>query len=187
MARRDGRPYGGMFSKANGMLILSVIATTASVIVAILQLANNWPRSSDKLSQLLVATAPPLSAQCQAQPNGTLVGSPAHVDGELFGNSLIGNVSGTPIGTTCVWEFNLGRDWSRFRTVVGISDTSSADGTGDFRIIVDGQPAATQRVGLGLSRIVEIDLRSALRLRLEAELLEGDQVVLVYGDPKLFR
>jgi hypothetical protein len=94
------------------------------------------------------------------------------LDGQTYTNAM----KVQPSSTRSVWlEFSLGRHYSRFETVVGMSDAAPGGMSLVYTVIADGRElyrSRPLRVGSGPQRIV-VDVTGILRLRLQAEAGEG--------------
>jgi hypothetical protein len=80
-------------------------------------------------------------------------------------------------------EYNLGRDWTTFRTTVGIGDESQAFIRGVFRVFVDGEVIEEHILELGQTVDLEVDVEDALRIRLETEPLILGTGYYVWNNP----
>jgi hypothetical protein len=80
-------------------------------------------------------------------------------------------------------EYNLGRDWTTFRTTVGIGDESQAFIRGVFRVFVDGEAIEEHILELGQTVDLEVDVEDALRIRLETEPLILGTGYYVWNNP----
>ncbi len=83
-------------------------------------------------------------------------------------------------------DYDLGRDYERFNSTIGLSDTSSDGTRWQFDVFVDGTNVASHALGLGESVPVSIDVTGALRLRLAVTNLatEGGAIG-AFGDAAL--
>lgn len=82
-------------------------------------------------------------------------------------------------------EYNLARHAEALRTVVGVDD-AGRQGTGQVRLLVDGQERQTLEIASGDATEVLLDVSGGLRLRLEV--VGGDEegrVEIIFGDAAL--
>ncbi|TDQ53310.1 protein kinase domain-containing protein [Actinorugispora endophytica] len=85
-------------------------------------------------------------------------------------------------------EYNLDRSWTGFDSVVGLSDTSDADASITFSVIVDGEELYSETAKLGTELEVDVDVTGGLRMRLQVEPgadCEDADMTAVWGDPRL--
>ncbi|MFL1432429.1 NPCBM/NEW2 domain-containing protein [Nocardiopsis sp. frass1] len=69
----------------------------------------------------------------------------------------------------CFVEFDLGRKWTTFEAVVGLSDGSRSDASVTVRVFAGEDLLESHTLGLGESAEISVSVEGALRLRLEAE------------------
>ncbi|QBI20824.1 hypothetical protein ER308_15440 [Egibacter rhizosphaerae] len=109
----------------------------------------------------------------------------AQVDGLEYERSVWRIARGSP-GFA---EYDLARDYERFRATLGVRDDSTSDA--EFRVIVstDGNERFRDRVRLGETVDLDVDLTDALRLRIEVEGIDdtdrSDSVV--FGNARILR
>ncbi len=81
----------------------------------------------------------------------------------------------------CSVDYNLGRDWSRLKASIGISDVSKSELQCRFEIFADNNPLFNQTVALGQLVPIDLDVTNVLRLRIIAtpvtEVAGGDCVL----------
>lgn len=131
----------------------------------------------------------PASGQWDRDDTGTIP-----IDGETFTHAMsqydcFGNDG------PYVFEYDLGRDYSSFESVVGMTDFTSSDWTSRFEFYVDGRPVpeATREVAVGSPSAVELGVADALRLKIIISTLSGggcgysDPTGPALGDPVLVR
>jgi hypothetical protein len=92
----------------------------------------------------------------------------ASIDGVHYGDSIVLRpTSGTAEARGFV-EVDLGRTYQRLTAVAGVlDDAAQAYQVGHFLVRVDGSLRQESRAAFGKSRIVEVDVTGARRLRLE--------------------
>jgi serine/threonine protein kinase len=112
----------------------------------------------------------------------------AQVDGQVYTRALAPGACAESEYTECTgWvDYDLGRNWTTFTAVIGVQDDSRADAATTFVVHVDGEPELTETLGLGEPLEIEVDVRNALRLRLEVE-SDDYSVHPVWADPALTR
>ena len=116
---------------------------------------------------------------------GDLRESAERISGELQTNAL----ECVMFNTTSGWaEFDLRRDFTRFRTTVGQGDSSTeTERIVRFSVVGDGETLFTSAVAFGDVIDVDVDVTGVLRLRLEMSVAEAaapsTSNVLVLGDP----
>ena len=81
-------------------------------------------------------------------------------------------------------EYDLNRNYEEFRATIGVRDDVTADSRIQFDVIVDGQVAVSQQLGLGTSSDIAVDVSGALRVRLQATRLDGSQPRGVFGNAR---
>lgn len=87
------------------------------------------------------------------------------VDGDVRPRSLYW--TGTYYTASCFVEVDLSRDWSSFRGMVGLGDSSESGSSARFEILVDGEPAIEPIVlGIGETEGFDVDVTGALRVRI---------------------
>lgn len=65
-------------------------------------------------------------------------------------------------------EYDLGRDYRRFRAVLGLSDDSTSGSVERFELSVDGRVAFQRGITLGESQTIDMNVTGVLRLRVVA-------------------
>lgn len=85
----------------------------------------------------------------------------------------------------CYAEFDLGRSWTTFEAVVGLSDDSNSDAEVAVRALADGDLVFSHTLSLGQAEEISVPVEGALRLRLEAERAQGSGWVAVWAEPTL--
>jgi hypothetical protein len=78
-------------------------------------------------------------------------------------------------------EFNLGRDYRKFRATLGLADDSPQGVKRRFRVLADGRLLYERDFALGQSEAVTLDVTGALRLRVEV--LDSHFSFGAIGDP----
>lgn len=87
---------------------------------------------------------------------------------------------------TCVFEYNLSRDWERFKADFGLADDSDSDAQFRFEIAADNRPLESGVVGLGEPVAIDEDVSGVLRLTLRISLLgPGVKGTAVWGTARL--
>ncbi|MFJ9554566.1 protein kinase [Nocardiopsis sp. NPDC101807] len=112
----------------------------------------------------------------------------AQVDGQVYTRALAPGSCAESEYTECTgWvDYDLGRNWTTFTALIGVQDDSRADAATTFIVNVDGEPELTETLGLGEPLEIEVDVRNALRLRIEVE-SDDYSVHPVWADPALAR
>lgn len=109
----------------------------------------------------------------------------AEIDGNAYSRALVPGDRCSDFNPCTGWaEYNLGRGWTTFTARLGVTDTSSSSATTTFIVHVDGSPEVTETLALGETLDIEVDVRDALRLRIEVESDAGG-VYPVWADPAL--
>ncbi|MDT0329950.1 protein kinase domain-containing protein [Nocardiopsis lambiniae] len=109
----------------------------------------------------------------------------AEVDGQAYTRAIVPGFCMQHSSSCDGWaDYNLGRKWSTFTATIGVDDNSSASATTTFTVYTDGEPEVTETLRLGETLDIEVDVRDALRLRIE---VDSDQngVYPVWADPTL--
>ena len=90
-----------------------------------------------------------------------------------------------------VWDYDLGRDYSRFRATIGLDDSSTALALVRYEIVGDGQPLFSRDIRFGTSEPVDVPVQGVLRLRLVTTLLSEEgacgQAIAQWGEVRLER
>jgi len=108
------------------------------------------------------------------------------VNGTLYETSLYVSSRGeSGTGDLGYWEYNLGRDWETFESVIGLLDDSDIEQSGRFRIILDGSVIWERDIEFGQTEDVSINVSNGLRLRLEAVSLGTGRLGLGWGNARL--
>lgn len=81
--------------------------------------------------------------------------------------------------------YEIGRDFERFRTTVGIEDIERDDSFATVRIVGDGQLLATVQTAIGQTAPVDVDVTGVLRLRLEVDVSGQGTINVVWGTARL--
>lgn len=103
----------------------------------------------------------------------------AAVNGETLTNSIIINRFYSEVASSI--DYNLSRDYARLQLILGVTDTSAADGQCQFEIVADGTQRVFQTVPLGETRPVDIDVADVLRLSLRVTGIGGSPRACVFG------
>jgi hypothetical protein len=119
----------------------------------------------------------------------------ASSNGVTYTHALVGSAGCQSTAESWV-DYDLSRDYTRFTTTVGLSDSSSAESAVSFTIYLDNEPIAEGDLRLGSSVPVDVDVTDGLRMRLEMVDpnapnqscgFENIESWIVFGDPKLVR
>lgn len=94
-----------------------------------------------------------------------LEAGPQDLSGTTYDDSLTAELQSC-FGPQLSIEYDLGRDFNRFRAVVGLSDDSNSSGSVRFETIVDGERVDDRRLSLGDSQLVDVSVADGLRLEL---------------------
>ncbi|MFI5526909.1 NPCBM/NEW2 domain-containing protein [Streptomyces platensis] len=78
-------------------------------------------------------------------------------------------------------EYNLGRHWKHFKATIGLRDDSPTKGQLTFEVSADGKSVFKERVDLGQTQKVDVDLNSPLRLKLTVTYAGQDSTNSYYG------
>jgi hypothetical protein len=125
-----------------------------------------------------------LGGECQ---RGDLRHAVERISGNVYENSL----------SCIIWdgrsgwaEFDLGRDYDRFRTTVGLADRSPVtDRTVRFSVIGDGATLYTTTVDFGEAVDIDVNVTDVLRLRLDVGVIRNagssTGTYVVWGDPTI--
>ncbi|GAA3667884.1 hypothetical protein GCM10022237_29710 [Nocardioides ginsengisoli] len=115
--------------------------------------------------------------------NGTYCNGDAgetFIDGDPYDGSYA-----QPEGDNCVFEFDLGRDWSRLTGIVGFTDTSDSGTRMRVQIKVDGTSKLNQVIDFGKKPLhLDVDVSGGLRLSIELSDVSGSGTV-GFGDLQL--
>lgn len=109
------------------------------------------------------------------------------ISGDVYENSLACNIYDERSGWA---EFDLGRDYDRFRATIGQGDDSPATSrTVRFSVIGDGQTLYSTNVNFGQAIDVDVDVTGVLRLRLDMGVIQDadsfQETIVVWGDPTI--
>lgn len=124
---------------------------------------------------------------------GFNVSGSARVSGVQYGRamSLSGKCSNSDGGDYWV-DYDLGRSYSTFTTVVGLEDGSPAASRAAYTILADGKPISTGDLSLGQAIPVEVPVTGVLRLRLQmndpsvlTDDCKVDKAKVSFADPKV--
>lgn len=97
-----------------------------------------------------------------------------NVNGVAYANSVAREFGGCT--QTVNYGYDIGRNWSRFQTTVGISDNSRSDSVVQYEFYGDGRKLGTTITSrLGTATPVNLDVSGVLRLELRATFVEGDK------------
>ncbi|GAA3237474.1 NPCBM/NEW2 domain-containing protein [Nonomuraea helvata] len=118
---------------------------------------------------------------------GGPVSESADVNGERYVNSITLSPN-SPWQGADMAEYNLSRDWRRFRAVLGVRDDAPADAKARVEIFGDGKRLYRKDFSLGRSDRVDIDVSHVLRLKLQTTTIAGvDVYSVVFGDSLLVK
>jgi len=81
------------------------------------------------------------------------------------------------------WEYNLSKDWSTFEAIAGTGDFSESFKRATFQVILDGEIAWEQELGLGEAVPISIDVTDVLRLRLRISPLHDGRGTFAWANP----
>lgn len=88
----------------------------------------------------------------------------------------------------CTMEYNLRREWTRFRAVAGLSDVTPTGYMMKVVVSVDGAELFNETMPVGVVRELDLDVSDMLRLILSVELIEGSMtsdVAAVFGNARV--
>jgi hypothetical protein len=92
----------------------------------------------------------------------------AKIDDRHYGDSVVLRPSLFAADTKGFVEFDLGRQYRRLTSVVGVlDDAAEAKQVGYFRVFLDGSPEPEVGAALGRPGRVDVDVTGVLRVRLE--------------------
>ncbi|MGW9432769.1 NPCBM/NEW2 domain-containing protein [Streptomyces decoyicus] len=103
----------------------------------------------------------------------------ATVNGAGFPRSV--SLSVNAAGPVNEAEYNIGRQWPKFRATIGLRDDSPTGGQLSFEIRADGKSIFKRSVSLGQAQDVSLDLNGALRLKLTLTYSGQDSANYYYG------
>lgn len=102
------------------------------------------------------------------------------IDGDPYDGSYT-----QPYGESCVFEFDLGRDWDRLTGLVGFTDTSDSGTRMRIQIKVDGTSKVNQVIDFGKKPLtLDVDVSGGLRLSIELSDVAGYGTI-GFGDLQL--
>lgn len=87
----------------------------------------------------------------------------------------------------CSMEYDLGRDWTTFEAVIGLTDDSVEGSQITFRMYADSRVVLTHTLSRGETEEISVDVEGALHLKLEAERVGSARGVAVWADPVVLR
>lgn len=141
-------------------------------------------------------TLPPTSSTASTPPTPTSVSTPAPTityiedleyakDTDPYDGREIASIAGEQYSHSqgarfCygdddrVWDYNLGKQYDRFRAIVGLDDKSASEATVRFEIFADGRSVFLEDATLGQSYVVDESVSDVLRLRLVTTLLSKE-------------
>ena len=122
-----------------------------------------------------------------------VIGGAQVINGHPYANSIADEVGGCSKEVTV--EYDLGRKWETFHTMIGLSKDSGTDTKAQFQFLVNDVPVGpSYLIGVYDEReIPPIDVENKLRLKLTAVMLEGDMDLcsdagdVVWGDARVLR
>ncbi|MGW7610080.1 NPCBM/NEW2 domain-containing protein [Streptomyces sp. NPDC054766] len=103
----------------------------------------------------------------------------ADINGKGFARSV--TLSANAAGPVSFAEYHLGRQWRTFSATVGLRDDSPTGGSLTFEIVVDGSKKYGNRIPLGKSQEVNVDVTHALRMKLTITYTGQDSGSYYYG------
>ena len=88
---------------------------------------------------------------------------------------------------SCGAEYNIERTWETFEATIGIDDNAEFDADVTFQVRTDGDLIASETLSLGESQEISVDIKNALRLRIDVETTGefGRSWTAVWADPTL--
>jgi hypothetical protein len=93
----------------------------------------------------------------------------ADLDGTHYGNSIVHRCSTFCSDARSAVEFDLGRRYRAFHSVVGVlDDAEEGEQIGQFQVFLDGRAQPPARATLGAPVTIRLDVTGVLRLRLVA-------------------
>jgi hypothetical protein len=106
-------------------------------------------------------------------------------DSEPYDTQGVAQVNGTPYPHSqgaqfCFgsnerkWTYVLGRRYSSFRGIIGLSDNSVSTAKIQFAILADGRPVYSKNLAIGQSAPLSVPVRNVLQLELDTTLLTYD-------------
>lgn len=99
------------------------------------------------------------------------------IDGEPYDGSFT-----QPDGSSCVFEFDLGRDWERLTGIVGFTDISDSGARVRVQVKIDGTSKINQVIDFGKKPLqLDVDVSEGLRLSIELSDVAGSGTV-GFGD-----
>lgn len=105
--------------------------------------------------------------------------SAAEINGRGYARSVTLTTSAAgPVNSV---EYNLGRHWRTFTATIGLRDDSPTGGVLTFEVTVDGARKQREKIPLGESREIELDVSDALRLGLTVTYSGQDAGNYYYG------
>ena len=112
----------------------------------------------------------------------------AQVDGQVYTRALApGSCADAEYRECTGWvDYDLGRNWTTFTATIGVQDDSRAGAATTFVVHVDDEPVVTETLSLGEPMEIEVDVRDALRLRIEVE-SDDYNIHPVWADPTLLK
>ncbi len=111
--------------------------------------------------------------------------SAATVNGTGFARSVTQTANaGGPVNDA---EYNIERRWQKFKATIGLRDDSPSGGRLTFEVSADGKSLYKQSVSLGQTQDVNVDLHSALRIKLTVTYSGQDNTYFygTWGDARL--
>jgi serine/threonine-protein kinase len=90
------------------------------------------------------------------------------VSGTTYVHSIFGEVENASCSSapSRTWEYDLGRDYRRLQSTLGVSDDSPALARVRFEVFADSSPVYTMDIGLGETQPLDLDVTGVLRLKL---------------------
>ena len=113
-----------------------------------------------------------------ASSGGVYTGA-AEINGRGFVRSV--TLGANAAGPVSFAEYNLGRQWNRFFATVGLRDDSPTGGSLTFEIVVDGSKEYEKEVPLGETRVVDVEVKKALRMKVSITYAGQDAGNYYYG------
>ncbi|WP_017584194.1 NPCBM/NEW2 domain-containing protein [Nocardiopsis valliformis] len=87
----------------------------------------------------------------------------------------------------CSMEYNLGKDWTTFTALIGLSSDSPEGAQITFLMYVDSGDVLSHTLSRGETEEITIDVEGAQYLKLEAERVGPARGVAVWADPTVLR
>lgn len=113
------------------------------------------------------------------------VNGPVRIAGRNYEHGM--KTTGQAADCAFTRTYSLSRDYDRFRTTIEFSDDTKGRSHVKVDILVDGNVASTITLPLKQPRVINLDVRTAFRLRLRVGMGPCSDVSVALGDPRLER